>query len=341
MRRIILVFLCQGICAVMFAQAVKDTIYFNNGSMVIGELKKVQLGVLTFDPDDANDITVQLRKIKMIQARTKIYRIETIQDKVIFGILAKDSINHVIDVIQFNDTVTISVEDISNLYPFDKSVLQRFSGNLGVGYSYTKSSQFGRLDFDGSLNYISKQEEIKLKFSGIYTITDSSFSRDREDINLKYNYYFSPTSFATAILAYQRNVELGLNRRYQEGVGVGNKFITTKNIYAWARGGLVINQELSVENVKSGNLTEFFSQLQFNLFRFTKPEINIDFSETVFFGITEKGRIRNDGELDINWEMIDDLNLSLGFYTNFDNQPPGKGSITFDYGLVFGVNYKF
>ena len=94
--------------------------------MVIGELKKVQLGVLTFDPDDANDITVQLRKIKMIQARTKIYRIETIQDKVIFGILAKDSINHVIDVIQFNDTVTISVEDISNLYPFDKSVLQRF-----------------------------------------------------------------------------------------------------------------------------------------------------------------------------------------------------------------------
>jgi len=103
----------------------------------------------------------------------------------------------------------------------------------------------------------------------------------------------------------------------------------------------VINQELSVENVKSGNLTEFFSQLQFNLFRFTKPEINIDFSETVFFGITEKGRIRNDGELDINWEMIDDLNLSLGFYTNFDNQPPGKGSITFDYGLVFGVNFKF
>jgi len=341
MQRIILVFICLGVSAAILAQPVKDTIYFNNGTIVIGELKKVQLGVLTFDPDDANDITVQLRKIKMISARTKIYRIETIQDKVIYGILAKDSIKHVIDVIQFNDTVTISVEDISNLYPFDKSVLQRFSGNFGVGFSYTKSSQFGRLDFDGNVDYISKQEEINLKYSGIYTITDSSFSRDREDINLKYNYYFSPTSFATAILAYQRNVELGLKRRYQEGVGVGNKFITTKNIYAWARGGLVINQELSVEDVKSGNLAEFFTQLQFNLFRFTKPEINIDFSETVFFGITEKGRIRNDGELDINWEMIDDLNLSLGFYTNFDNQPPGQGSITFDYGLVFGVSYKF
>ena len=48
---------------------------------------------------------------------------------------------------------------------------------------FTRSSGFGRLNFDGTVNYKSKKQEISLSASGIYTITDSSFSRaTREDI---------------------------------------------------------------------------------------------------------------------------------------------------------------
>ena len=107
-RRIILLIFLLPLWALLKAQAVKDTLYFTNGSMVIGELKKVKLGVMTFDPDDANDITVQLRKIKRIEARTKIFRIETIQDKLIYGVLAADPDPFIINVIQSGDTNRIS-----------------------------------------------------------------------------------------------------------------------------------------------------------------------------------------------------------------------------------------
>ena len=70
------------------AQEIKDTIFFNNGSRIIGELKKIKLGVLTFDPDDVSDITVQQRKISAISAKSQIFRIETIDNRFYFGTIA-------------------------------------------------------------------------------------------------------------------------------------------------------------------------------------------------------------------------------------------------------------
>jgi len=219
--------------------------------------------------------------------------------------------------------------------------MQRFSGNVGLGYSYTRSSGFGRLNFDGALNYVSQKKEISLSASGIYTMTDTSFSRDNENVSLLTNNYFSPTSFTTLLANYQRNLELGLQRRYQEGFGAGNKFITSKNIYAWARGGLVLNQEKSLEGNFSGTLAELFGQVQFNFFRFTKPEINFDLKESFYYSLSENGRFRNDGEANLKWEIIEDLDLSLNFYSNYDSRPPGGKGNNFDFGITFGVNYSF
>src|SRR5215510_14860606 len=69
----------------------KDTVFLNNGSMIIGEVKKIRLGVLTFDPDDANDITVQLRNLKTLAAVSEVFRIETVKQNAYYGKLLPDS----------------------------------------------------------------------------------------------------------------------------------------------------------------------------------------------------------------------------------------------------------
>jgi hypothetical protein len=239
------------------------------------------------------------------------------------------------------DTSRIYLQNISIMYPYEKSFLQRFSGHIGLGYSYTRSSNFGRVNFDGNVNYTSRKEEISLSASAIYTMSDSSFTRDNENFSFKNNYYFSPTWFATGFLAYQRNLELGLERRFQEGFGGGNKFVTSQNVYAWARSGLVFNQEKNTEGTTTGTLKEIFGQVQFNFFRFTKPEINLDIAQTLYYSLSQSGRFRTDGEADLNWEIINDLNLNLGFYNNFDSKPPAADSKQFDFGITFGLSYSF
>jgi hypothetical protein len=325
----------------LFAQQKKDTLFFNNGTIVIGTLKKIRVGIVTFDPDDANDITVQLRKLKAICAQREIYRVESTENEVLFGVIVPGSIPGRVTIVDSLDQKSIGLEEIINLYPFSKRFIQRFAGNIGLGYNYTRSSGFGRLNFDGALTYYSKQQEISAALSTIYSVTDSMFTRDREDASIKDNYYFSPTSFATAFLVYQRNLELGISRRYQQGLGLGNKFITSKIAYAWARTGLVFNQEKSTEQKTTGTLTEYYAQLQFNLFKFTKPEIKFDITQTFYAGITEKGRIRTDGTSNLSWEIIKDLRLTLQSYVNYDSKPPVSSNSNLDYGIVFGISYVF
>jgi hypothetical protein len=219
--------------------------------------------------------------------------------------------------------------------------MHRFSGSIGIGYSYTRSSNLGRFNADAALRYESSKSELSTTLSGIYTITDSVFSRDREDVQIKYNYYLSTSWFATTFLAYQRNLELGLARRFQEGLGMGNKFITSKSVYAWARVGVVANQEKNTEGIQTGTLWEIFGQLQFNFFRFTKPEISLSMAQTFFYSLSQSGRFRNDGSTSLNWEIIDDLKLSLEFYNNLDSKPPGAEGKKVDYGVVFGISFSF
>jgi hypothetical protein len=328
-------------CNFVQSQVLKDTLFFNNGSIVIGKIKNIKLGMITFDPDDANDITVEMRKVKTIIGRSKIFRVETVGDLLYFGTIAFHPEPNMIYIQSGTDTTTVHLADVSILYAFEETVLQRFSGSVGMGFSYTKSSGFGRLNFDGAIKYTSKKEELSLNISGIYTIYDSLSSRDKEEVNTKYNYYFSGDWFGTAFLSYQRNLELGLQRRYQEGFGVGNKFIKSKKVYAWGRTGSVFNQEKSTENVSSGTLSELFGQLEVNFFRFGRPKINIMFAQTIYYGLTQKGRIRNDGATNIKIEVFKDFYLNLEVYHNYDSKPPVAGSSNFDYGVVYGFSYKF
>jgi hypothetical protein len=339
--KVITVWLTLLFCNSAYSQVLKDTIFFTNGTVVVGKLLSVKLGMVTFDPDDANDINVQLRKIKTIGAARKIFRIETVFQQVLFGTMLSHPELKKAYVSTGYDTLTINVEDISVLYAFDKRIASRFTGNVGLGFTYTKSSGFGRLNFDAKIKYASKKGELSLNTLGIYTIYDSLASREKEELGLKYNYYFIRNWFATAFLVYQRNLELGLARRFQEGLGIGNKFITSKHVYSWARTGVVINQERGTDDVNSGVLTEIFGQLEINFFRFAKPRINVLLSENFYYSLTQADRFRNDGALNVSWEIFKDFYFTLEPYNNYDSKPPIDGGDKFDFGIVFGITYKF
>src|SRR4051812_37791419 len=150
----------------------RDTIFLYNGSRIIGEIKKIKLGVITFDPDDTNDITVQLKKVRTIAAQSKVFRIESNQHKVYFGkISPTDSIGHALFVLD-TSAIVHPIEQISVLYPVLNQLKQRFSGMAKVGFDFTRSSGLGRLNYDGRLTYTAKKLELNFSAAGIYTISD-------------------------------------------------------------------------------------------------------------------------------------------------------------------------
>ena len=110
---------------------------------------------------------------------------------------------------------------------------------------------------------------------------------------------------------------------------------------------IFLNNEPSFQFQCRGYLSAFHCPLcieklvTLNFFRFTKPEINLNMSQSFYYSLSQSGRFRDDGETTLSWEIIDDLKLDMTFYNNYDSKPPVATNRKFDYGIVFGVSYSF
>jgi len=83
--KILLACLCVLFSKELIAQTKFDTLYFKNGQIVFGDLKKIDIGYLTFDGEDLSLMSIKISKIKTIAASKKLYRIETTHHQNLFS----------------------------------------------------------------------------------------------------------------------------------------------------------------------------------------------------------------------------------------------------------------
>jgi hypothetical protein len=84
-----------------------------------------------------------------------------------------------------------------------------------------------------------------------------------------------------------------------------------------------------------------FGQLEFDFFRFTRPKVSFNITESFYYSLSQNGRVRNDAQFELSWEIINDLSLSLSAYSNFDSQPATEGSRKLDLGTSFRLGITF
>jgi hypothetical protein len=336
------IFRCLLLLTISFTarSQVKDTLYFNNGDLLIGELKSISLGRVKFDDDNMDVLNIKVTQIRTIKATTHIYRLETINGESYYTSL-ETAIDGRVKVIIEGITQEIPVEDIRNLVPLKGKTEALWQGNMSMGYSYAKSTGIGQLNSSLSVEYLTRKFDILIGGSTIINQTDTAIHVDNATAGITNSYLFTPVWEVNVFLIYQRNLEQGLSRRYQEGGGGGCNFLSTTHTRIKAITGVVFSQELSIEGVQSPTQVDIPIIVNFNFFRFHRPDLTINMREDLFFGVTNKGRIRQDGQFNITWKIFGDFSFNLQFYHNYDNQPPGENSEKLDYGVVFGVSYKF
>src|SRR3954463_14186019 len=95
---------------------VKDTLFFNNGDVLIGEVKSISLGRIKFDDDNMDVLSIKGTQIRTLRAITHIYRLETLDGQIYYTSLDVGSKGHVR--LQIDGTPQeIRIQDISELIP--------------------------------------------------------------------------------------------------------------------------------------------------------------------------------------------------------------------------------
>ena len=327
------------IATIAWPQA-KDSLYLTNGQLLIGDLKSISLGKINFDADNLQLLSIKSNRIKTIQARSHLYRIQTINRTIYYGNLLAGETGTVR--IVNNDTIMeLKIDEIGVFLPLRAKTGSFWQGNASAGYSYTRSSEIGRFNSDYSVSFTTKKYLAISQGALILTQTDSTLEADNASVLFAGSYLFDAVWDGSIFFNYQRNLELGLARRYQEGLGLGLTFLSKVHVRARAIAGVVFNQEKSTEDVFTPTQLEIPLIISFSFFRFNKPDMTLSIRQSFYAGITQAGRFRQEGNLTINWKIISDFSINLQLYDNYDNQPPGLNAASFDYGVVFGLNYKF
>ena len=93
-----------------------------------------------------------------------------------------------------------------------------------------------------------------------------------------------------------------------------------------AQGGLLVTRENTTDSDDNTDSIESFAGIEYELFRFNDPELDLSTGLRVIPGLTEWGRVRGTFNITLSWEIIGDLNWELSFVDTYDSAPPGEDS---------------
>jgi len=318
----------------------KDTIVLYGGQVLIGDIRNGAFGEITINDKDFKILQVKQYKIRTLTTDNR-FRLETQDKQEYIGRMEKAGKDGWVNIIlDDGDTLLTLITDISQIIAIEKKFLVGLDGSLSAGFSYAKSSDIGQVNLSSNVHYATNKFDYVLNVSMNGSIDSSKYSRDREDAGLFVAYSTGPAWFAAASLNYQRNIELSIARRYQELIGGGNKVFVRQNWVLMVTSGIALNQEKSTSGTTSGLLFEVPVGIRFNFFKYQNPNIQITSTQTVFFSLSQKGRVRFSSNTTFSWELIKNFRLNINPYTSYDNQPP-EGNSNYDYGVAVSLAFTF
>ena len=151
----------------------------------------------------------------------------------------------------------------------------------------------------------------------------------------------SANQFITTFLTAQKSTELGIQLRTGAGLGYGIDLLHTNVSRIRFLGAMTGNQEQALGEAPTTINAEGLVTLDFRVFKYTDPEVYVNSFVNWYPSFTVDGRHRFETELQIRFELLNNLFLEFKIYGNFDNKPVSTSSSSSDYGLISSFTYTF
>jgi hypothetical protein len=138
-----------------------------------------------------------------------------------------------------------------------------------------------------------------------------------------------------------RNDELGIDMRTSIGGGGGRILRQTDHSAILVEAGLKGTREDLAGSTIDEETIEAYGLVKWDWFRFDTPELDLSTSLEVIPNLSDTGRVRSELDIELQWEMIEDLFWQLSYYNSYDSKPATVGAEKNDYGIITSLGYKF
>jgi hypothetical protein len=315
-----------------------DVIILRNGDHITGEIRKFTHGKVEFKTDDMDMVYVEWEKIHHI---TSVNYFETVDTHGIkrFGSIGRTEIPGEIVIHTPTATDTLPLIDIVRMTWIKSTFIQRLKGDISFGFSYTRATRTAEFTLGGKTDYRGEKWRSNLNYSAY--LTDQAEKRtSRFDIGFSVDRFLRRRWTAGIGTQVEHNEELGLDRRISI-TGTGSRFVVETNSSNLNFGlGLSGTQETFIGSDSTSYNLELPITAAYTRFTFHDPKSDIRLSGAIIPSLTTEGRYRASIDCDFNYELLKDFFIVIGFYYDYDSQPP-SGAAKDDYRFSTSLKWSF
>jgi hypothetical protein len=325
----------------MTAAAQDDVVIFNNGDRLTGEIRGLSRAQLSFNTDATG--TIQIDWIEVAELRSgQTFEIELASGVRYLGSLPAPEDPGELNVdVGGTQPLALSFTRVVTLTEIESTLRERLDLDLDFGYNFTKSSDVETLTLGFDVTYRGQENIATTRLRTIRTDTGVDGSTDQATLNFAYSKLLRDRWFASGLLGFESNSELGIDLRTTIGGGAGRILSqSSQHRIAWLAGLGRIREEVADSN-EVQNSTEALLNLTIDWYRSDNTEFDISTRVSLFPNISQSGRYRSEFNLDLEWELFGDITWGLTFYHNFDTDPPVVNAIRADYGVITSVGVDF
>jgi len=296
-----------------------DTLVLVNGDRIVGEVKKMDRGVLTIKtPYSSSDLKVKWKKVKTIKSVESFLITAANGERFKVDDLETNSSNNILVLV--DSTRNMKLSDIVLIKPIKDDLLSRLSASIAFGYNFTKASNLSQLSLASTLGYTSDFFSVGATFNSVRSNQDKVEEIQRTYGELSFNYFLKRDKFLIFQSEFLSNSEQKLKLRMTNKLGFGKYFVHNNSMYlAGALGAAWNNEEYDESLGQNRNSAEAYAALEVNLFDIN--DLSLVSGLTAYPSLTEKGRVRTDFKIDLKYDLPLDLFVKLGFNYNYDNRP--------------------
>jgi len=336
MKRILLftvAFLCL---TVVYTQS--DSLILKNGDVIIGELKTMDRGVVTFETDYSdNDFKIEWDGITRMYTITS-YLITTSNGDRFNGTVESSSDTTLRITFEDGSTEEVPFMDIVYLKSVDKGFWDKIDAFVDIGFDMTKANNLMTFSTRSGIEYMAPVWSLGLTFNTNFTTQDDVDNVNRTDGGLTFKYFLPKSFYIPVSVTYLRSSELNLKARWTSSAGAGYYIFRTNRLY-W---GVDAGGAFTVENYVPDSITDLQSFEGFfgtDLNLFDIGDFSLSTMARAFPSFTETGRWRFDFNLDTKYDLPLEFYIKLGFSVNYDSKPPSGSDL--DYVLYTGFGWEW
>jgi hypothetical protein len=315
----------------------QDTILFNNGDHIIGELKSLDKGVITFKTGYSDsDFKIEWKGVKNVSTAS-VFFITTSEGTRLTGTISSgDSTGLVL--VTNQGVVKMPADKIVYLKGLEDGFWSQVYANIDVGLSVTKAQNLRQLNINSGLGYLGENWSADVRYNSLNSTQDSVAPTIRNDGGVSANLFLPKDWFLVGSVNLLSNTEQLLDLRLNGMVGPGYYLVHSNKWYWNVATGLAYVNEMYTSSEGDKTSLEAFLSTELNLFDF--GDFGFFLKTTSYPGITEKGRFRTDFKMDLKYDLPLDFYIKGGVIFNYDNQPTVGASET-DYVFTTGLGWEW